>query len=365
VVGRLLIACLLAQPSEVEELQDSATGAWETFVTALPRVGIALGVLAAFVVTGRLLRPLVRRRLVRFRTPSFARVFAKLTSSAMTVMGVLLAITIVFPSVRPVDVLTGAGVLTIAAGFAFQDILQNMLAGILLLFREPFHGGDQIEVGDMTGTVKGINIRETVITTFDGRQVLIPNAKVYTDVIKVQTAHERIRSNFVVGIAYEADMATARTVAVNAVAGVAGVASDPAPEAFYMELGASTEDLDVRFWCDAHQLEMRRTLDRAIEAVKTAFDAAGIEMPSQVVALQATSSFAAALPGGDVTPGGSVADGRASATEGRDRSNPPDASTVAGRRGSWCPAPPGSRRGSARWRGRARRPRGRSRPARW
>ena len=308
--------------SDVEELQDTATGAWTTFLESLPRVGIAIGVLVGFVVTGRLLRPLVRRRLVRHRTPSFARVFAKLTSSAMTVAGVLLALTIVFPSVRPVDVLTGAGVLTIAAGFAFQDILQNLLAGILLLFRQPFRGGDQIKVGDVTGTVEEINIRETVISTFDGRRILIPNAKVYTDVIHVQTAHETIRSHFLVGIAYEADMAAARRIALDAVARVEGVVSEPPPEALYVELESSTVNLDIRFWSDAHQLEMRRTLDRAIEAVKTAFDGNGIEMPSQVIALQATSSLAAALRGGEVTPGGAVANGQGSSTHRPDRPTP-------------------------------------------
>ena len=306
-MGPLIVASVLAQASEVDELQESATGAWETFTESLPRIGIALGVLAAFMIIGRLLRPLVRRRLVRHRTPSFARVFAKLTSAAMTVVGVLLAVTIVFPSVRPVDVLSGAGVLTIAAGFAFQDILQNMLAGVLLLFRQPFRGGDQINVGEVTGTVEEINIRETVITTFDGRRILIPNAKVYTDVIHVQTARETIRSNFVVGIAYESDMATARRIATDAVSSVPGVVRDPAPEALYVELESSTVNLDVRFWCDAHQLELRRTLSRAIEAVKTAFDVHGIEMPSQVIALQATTSLATALRGGEVTPGGSVA----------------------------------------------------------
>jgi small conductance mechanosensitive channel len=309
------MASLVTQASDVEELQESATGAWDTFVGALPRVGLAVGVLAAFVVTGRLLRPFIRRRLVRRRTPSFARVFAKLTSSAMSVSGVLLAVTIVFPSVRPVDVLTGAGVLTIAAGFAFQDILQNMLAGILLLFRQPFRGGDQVRAGEVIGTVEEINIRETVITTFDGRRVLIPNAKVYTDVIHVQTAHQRIRAGFVVGIAYEADMGAARTIAVDAVAGVDGVAADPSPEAIYVELADSTVDLTVQFWCDSHQLEMRRTVGRAIEAVKSAFDAHGIEMPCQVVALQATSSWAAALRGGEVTPAGSVAHAPARSTE--------------------------------------------------
>ena len=300
--GRARAELERAQGSDVEELQETATGAWQTLVDSLPRVGIALGVLVTFFIVGRLLRPLVRRRLVRYRTPSFARVFAKLTSSTMTVVGVLLALTIVFPSVRPVDVLTGAGVLTIAAGFAFQDILQNMLAGVLLLFRQPFQGGDQIMVGDLTGTVEEINIRETVISTFDGRRILIPNAKVYTDAIHVQTAHETIRANFIVGIAYGADMALARRVATETLREVPGVASDPPPEALYLELDTWTVDLDVRFWCDARQLEMRRTLSRAIEAVKTAFDDHGIEMPSQVVALEATSSLTDALRRTDSAP---------------------------------------------------------------
>ena len=116
-----------------------------------------------------------------------------------------------------------------------------------------------------------------MITTFDGRRVLIPNAKVYTDVIHVQTAHRTIRSNFVVGIAYESDMAVARRIATEAVAAVEGVVSDPPPEALYVELDSSTVDLDIRFWCDPRQLEFRRTLSRAIEAVKTAFDVHGID----------------------------------------------------------------------------------------
>ena len=296
------------QSDDVEELTDSAVGAWETVVNALPRVGIACGVLVVFVLAGRLARPLVRRRLCRRRTPSFARVFAKLTSSAMSVLGTLLAITIVFPSVQPVDVLTGAGVLTIAAGFAFQDILQNLLAGILLLFRQPFRGGDQVEIGEVVGTVEEINIRETVVRTFDGRRVLVPNASVYTNVISVQTAYGPIRADFIVGIAYETDMGRARDVALAAVREVEGVLPDPEPEVLYAELGPSTLQLEVLFWCDARQLEMRRTLARALQAVKVAFDAEGIEMPSELVALQATTSFAAAVQGRSVTRGGGVAD---------------------------------------------------------
>lgn len=291
---------------DVDALTGAVSDAWETLLAALPRVGIAVVVLVAFVLAGRLLRPLLCRHLSKRNTPSFARVFSRLTLSGMTVLGSLLALTVVFPSVRPVDVLAGAGVLTIAVGFAFQDILQNLLAGILLLFRQPFRGGDQIKVGDVAGTVQEITIRETVVRTFDGRRVLIPNATVYTDVITVQTGNPVIRSSFTVGIAYEADIAEARQLALDAVRGVEAVVDDPTPEVLVVGLGAATVDLEVLIWASAVQLESRRALDEAIEAVKRAFDDAGIEMPSDLVALQATTSFAAALRGDPVTPGGSV-----------------------------------------------------------
>ncbi|HVM07220.1 MAG TPA: mechanosensitive ion channel family protein [Acidimicrobiales bacterium] len=291
---------------DAAEIKDSASSAWATAVEALPRVGIAVVVLVVFVVVGRVLRPIVRGRLARTRTPSFARVFAKLTSAVMTLSGALLAMAVVFPSIKPVNLLAGAGVLSIAVGFAFQDILQNLLAGILLLFRHPFSGGDQIEVEDVTGTVEEITIRETVVMTYDGRRVLVPNATVYTNVIRVQTARPRIRAGFVVGVAYETDLADARHVARDAVAAVEGVADDPPVEVFVTELGDWAINLEVLFWCDARQLEMRRTKSDAIEAVKMAFDAHGIEIPCQVVALQATSSFEAALQGKPVTPAGAV-----------------------------------------------------------
>lgn len=299
----------MAQPvDEAEEVRQTATSAWETFIEALPRVGIALVVLAGFVVIGRLLRPLVLRSLQRNRTPSFARVFANLTRALMTILGTLLAITVVFPSVQPVDVLAGAGLLTVAAGFAFQDVLSNLLAGILLLFRQPFVGGDQIEVDGHRGTVVEINIRETIIRTFDGRKVVLPNSTVYSTAISVQTAYDHVRTAFTVGVAYEADLSKARRIAVEAIRSVEGVEAEPAPEALYDELAASTVNLEVRYWSNPHQHELRRTLDRAIEAVKVAFDEAEIEMPVDLVALQATASFKAALEGREVTPGGSVAD---------------------------------------------------------
>lgn len=297
-----------AEAPDVEEIQDSVTSAWDTLVEGLPRAGIALAVLVLFVLAGKVVRPFVRRRLARYRSPSFANVFAKLTSTLLTTVGVLLALTILFPSVKPVDVLTGAGVATIALGIAFQSILGNLLAGILLLFRQPFRGGDQVSIGDVSGTVEEINIRETVLRTYDGRRVLIPNDTVYSEVLTVQTAHPLVRTAMCVGVAYEADLDQARGLALGAVAAVPGVAPEPAPEVLVTRLGESTIDLEVLVWSQPHQLELRRTADAAMRAVKAAFDGAGIEMPAPIVALQATTSFAAALHDRPVTPGGAVAE---------------------------------------------------------
>ena len=222
--------------------------------------------------------------------------FSKLTSSALTISGVLVALAIVFPSVQPVNLLAGAGVLAIAVGLAFQDILQNLLAGVLLLFRQPFKDGDQIEVGDVVGTVEEI------------AGCWCPTSRSTPTSSESRTAKEHIRASFVVGISYESDMDRARRVATEAIRSTEGVAAEPPAEVLYTELGDSTLNLEVLLWCDSHQLEMRRTVARGIEAVKRAFDREGIEIPCPVVALQATSSFQTALSGRPVTPGGAVGD---------------------------------------------------------
>ena len=119
---------------------------------------------------------------------------SKLIGWAVGVAGTIVAVTIAFPSVQPVDVLAGLGVFSIAAGLAFQDILSNLLAGLLLIFRQPFVSRDQIAVGDHEGTVEEISIRETSIRTYDGVRVIIPNTEVYQSAIQIQTAFSSRRT---------------------------------------------------------------------------------------------------------------------------------------------------------------------------
>lgn len=307
----ILAAWSAAAPPE-EEISESAKSLWGSATAAMPRVGVAVAIVLFGWVLGRGLRWLLHRHFARSKTASFATVMSKIASWLFVAVVVLVAIAITFPSVKPVDLLAGLGFFSVAVGFAFQDILENTLSGILLLFRQPFRSGDQITVVDRSGTVEGITIRETRLTTYDGELVVIPNRDVYKNVINVHTHNDIHRIEFTVGIAFENDADDAIDVIRETLATVEGVREDPSPVVLVTELGVSTVDIDVMFWTGSRRLDSISVRDAAIRATKRRFDEAGIEMPAEIVALQATPSFRAALHGQpDVTPGGSVRRGDA------------------------------------------------------
>jgi len=290
-----------------DEVQESARSLVESFLEAAPRLGAALVIMFVGYVASRILRWILHQILKGRKTESFARVMSKVGGWLLFFVAALAATAAAFPSVQPVDLLAGLGFFSVAIGFAFQDILENSLSGMLLLFRQPFESGDQIEVMNQTGTVEAITIRETRITTFDGQLVIIPNRDVYKNVIRVQTHYDDRRIDFVVGIAYENDARDASTVITSALNAVAGIASDPQPEALVVNLGVSTVDIQARFWTGPAQREVRLVLDEAIKTVKEALEEHDIEMPADIIALQATPSFKAALQNdAEVTPAGSV-----------------------------------------------------------
>lgn len=284
---------------ELEEVADTATSLYTTVVESLPRLGVALAIIVVAVLVARITRWGLRRRFTRTRTPSFAQVMSRVAGVVVLVVGVLVAITVTFPSVKPVDVLASLGFFSIAVGFAFQDILENTLAGILLLFRQPFRGGDQIDLDGQRGTVQDITIRETRLRTFDGELLLVPNSQVYKSRLLVQTAYPEKRWSVLVGVSYDDDLDTARAAAIEAVDSVPEVLLEPRPQALLVELGASTVNIEVQFWTGSRQGDGLQTRDRVIDAIKTHMDAHEVSMPSDIVELAATRSFAAALRAGD------------------------------------------------------------------
>jgi small conductance mechanosensitive channel len=269
----------------------------QSLVDARERIAVGLAVAVGAWLVGRLVGMLVRRRYTKLKRPSFANVMSRVSTLLLTVLGLLAAITVVFPTVKPVNTLGSLGVFSIAIGFAFRDILENLLAGMLLLFRAPFRTGDEVDIEGTRGAVREINLRETVVRTYDGRRVLIPNATVYKNAIVVQTGFSTIRSEALVGVAYGTDLAQARQVALDAVRDLDGVLAEPPPQLLLNELGASTLDLQLLWWTRPQQAVVRRTRDAVLDAVVRAYDEAGIEMPADIVVLDSTPETREALAG--------------------------------------------------------------------
>lgn len=251
----------------------------------LPNIAVAIGVLLFFIVLGVFLAKFAKRRAKKRDRPSLGEVGASLVKWGMILLGVMLAVTIVAPSVKPADILAGLGVGSVAIGFAFKDILQNMLAGILILLRQPFEIGDQIVSGGHEGTVEKIETRATFIKTYDGKRVVIPNSDIYTNSVVVNTAFDQIRSSYEIGIGCNDDWDKATKLMIEAAQTVEGVSDDPAPEVIPISYADSSNNFLLRWWTASDRSSVIHTHGRVLQVVYKALDENGIDLPypTQVV----------------------------------------------------------------------------------
>ncbi|HEX4001262.1 MAG TPA: mechanosensitive ion channel domain-containing protein [Candidatus Acidoferrales bacterium] len=161
-------------------------------VGLLPNLLLAVIAFVITVVVASVAKAFVRRMAQRRqRRLSLGILLGQMTQLAIVILGLLIALSIVAPSFHMVDLIKILGIGSVAIGFAFQNILQNFLAGVLLLIHEPFKIGDLISVTGMEGIVKDIQTRATIIQTAEGRHIVIPNAVLFTNPVAVAASAER------------------------------------------------------------------------------------------------------------------------------------------------------------------------------
>ncbi len=248
-------------------------------IRLLPNIAVGLVVMLIFWVLGRVAQNLVQRAGRRTDRDNLGEVLGGFVKWVVLLLGFLLAATVILPSLKPGDLIAGLGVSSVAIGFAFKDILQNWLAGLLILIRQPFQIDDQIEVNGFEGTVERIETRATIIKTYDGQRIVVPNSDIYTNAVTVKTAHDRRRSQYDVGIGYGDGIEHACQVLVEAVSAIAEVQSDPKPEALTWDLSASWVTIRVRWWTDSRRADVVHVKAQVLTAIKLALDKAGIDMP--------------------------------------------------------------------------------------
>jgi small conductance mechanosensitive channel len=164
-----------------------------------------------------------------------------------------------------------------AIGFALQGSLSNFAAGVLILVLRPYKIGDYIEGGGVAGSVKEIKLFTTVLATPDNIKIMVPNGKIFGDVIKNITAYDTRRLDLVVGIGYDSSIQKAHEVFLNLIKSDDRVLTDPEPQILVAELADSSVNLAGRFWVTKENYwPVKFDLTRQ---VKEAFDANGIEIP--------------------------------------------------------------------------------------
>lgn len=268
--------------------KDSVTTAWgkiqamiDSLVLMLPNIVVAIIVFALFFLAARVFKTSVRRLTRKHRQArNLGMVLGRLAQGIIILVGLFVALSIVIPTFQAGDLVQLLGISGVAIGFAFRDILQNFLAGILILLTEPFKLDDQIAFKSFEGTVEDIQTRATTIRTYDGRRVVIPNAELFTNSVTVNTAFEKRRLEYDVGIGYGDDIDRAKELIIEAIASVEGVLHDPPPEALVMELSESTVDIRARWWISPpRRAEALDSRNMVLLAIKKKLTANGIDLP--------------------------------------------------------------------------------------
>lgn len=259
------------------QLSDWTAGA----ITALPRLGIAL----VFILLTACLAWGVKALITRIGGRAGLRrnlidVLRLLLGTVIWLAGLLIALTIVFPTITPGRALTTLGLGSVAIGFAFKDTFENFLAGILILLREPFRIDDHVECEGAEGQVEAITIRDTHIRKTDGQLVVVPNGQLFHNPVTVRTDRAYRRTAIMVGVAYGENVDEAREVIAKAVREVDMVRDDVRDiQVFAKAFGASSIDFEVAWWTGSAPVDIRASRDKVVAAIKTALDDAGIEIP--------------------------------------------------------------------------------------
>ena len=223
------------------------------------------------------LRRLLVRVVDREADSHLGRIVGRFLSVVVVAFGAVFAFDAVGVAIGP---LVGAlGVGGIALAFAAQDILANLVSGVLLQVRHPFRIGDQIRSGEHEGVVDDINLRTVELTTYDGLTAYLPNAEVLRNPIINFTRTPFSRTEIDVGVAYDTDLEHAREVLLEACRRADGVQDAPPPEAWVREFGESSISIAVRYWHAADIASTWRVRSAVAIAVKQSLDGAGMTIP--------------------------------------------------------------------------------------
>jgi small-conductance mechanosensitive channel len=242
----------------------------ENVTQVVLRLLTILAILVAAYIVARILRNLTRRALTRANADP--RIIRSLTTA-------------VFYGVLALGLVIALGGVTLAlllfvviAGLAANDILKNLASGLQILSTRPFTIGDWILVNTFEGTVVNVGWRGTVLDTFDGRRVILPNSQIVTSAVINNSAHKVQRLEAPFTVVSDADFGAIERVAREAALSVADVLSEPAPQILLTTLSGATINVVARFWLTAAPQRQRAVLSEVMVAIRDGLRGEGIAL---------------------------------------------------------------------------------------
>lgn len=275
----------------MNEILNNLTAYYHHFLKILPRLGLAILLFVVGIIVINIAAKYIRQKLkIKAHDPLMSGFLTTAIKIILIIVLFMFSLNVAGLSNIAAGILGIAGASAVVLGFAFKDIAENFLAGIILAFNRPFHVGDTVQIENVFGKIITMQFRYTKITTFDGKNVYIPNSDVLTKPVFNYTEDNFFRTDFLVGIAYENDIDKAKKLIRECLDASEKIVHDDTHVNFVVEdeLAASTVNLKVFFWI--HTKDFRRhmmeTRGELMQDVKSTLEDNGFNLPANITELK-------------------------------------------------------------------------------
>ena len=273
------------------EIKDTTTIVLDKFkaiylatIEHIPEIIFASIVLAIFLILSRYIRKLGNNFATKHTNDALvAQFIGNIVATGVLILGVVIIFNILGLTGAAAEILAGIGITGFIIGFAFKDIGENFIAGILLAFKRPYNVGDIIETNGVNGSVIGLTIRETTIKTFDGKDIFVPNGLILKSPLKNYSTDDLLRHDFMIGLDYDDDVDAAIRLILDAVQSIEPISDAPKdPLIFIEEFSQNSINIRVHFWLNMKHNGLK-VKSMAMKSVLNALISNGFYIPTNIV----------------------------------------------------------------------------------
>lgn len=270
------------------ELKDFS----DKILVLLPKIGAGIIVLLVFILLSWMIKTVITKRVKpKTKNPLLAVFLGKIVAFVITTAGFVFFLNVIGLGGIATHIMAGAGITTFVIGFAFKDIGENFLSGILMAFKSPFKIGDLIETSGTVGYVSELNMRDSVLKTLDGKDVYIPNSQIIKTPLFNYTIDGYLRYEIVIGLDYATDINKTIEIINHVLASVPEVLqTDKKPVTVVDELATSTVNIRVLYWIDTFKSKSKAfhltIKSQIIIKLINEFNKNNIYLPADIVELK-------------------------------------------------------------------------------